>query len=156
MKPLISISAALCGLLLTSSSLIAQVDMVWDTHGAGFKVPSGFVIETNNEEEFSAGNDNLYLTITPIQDETVNEDDLADAVGIMAKELDYDLITDGDAVEMDDFVGYYVRGVKDGVSAIVMALLDTESSTNLLVVVVYAGGFEDEALMIVNSFYAYD
>jgi len=156
MKSLISISAALCGLLLTSSSLIAQVDMVWDTHGAGFKVPRGFVIETNNEEEFSAGNDNLYLTITPIQDETVNEDDLADAVGIMAKELDYDLITDGDAVEMDDFLGYYVRGVKDGVSAIVMALLDTESSTNLLVVVVYAGGFEDEALMIVNSFYAYD
>lgn len=149
-----SVATFCCFLFLTP--LTAQVEMVWDTHGLGFKVPRGFVIETNNAEEFSASNDDIWLTIAPFQNENVDEDDLADAVVDMAKEMDYDLVTDADALELHDFVGYYVRGVKDGVSAIVMALLDTESSTNLIVVIAYSDDWEDEALMIANSFYAYD
>lgn len=129
--------------------------MTWDTHGVGFKVPRGFVIETNNAEEFSAGNDNIFVTIAPIQDENISTDDLADVVAAMVKEMDYDLVTDGDAVDVHNFTGYYVRGSKDGADAIVMALLDPESATNLIVVAIYSGDYEDDALMIVNSFYSY-
>lgn len=156
MKSFSFFPAALLGLLLFCSSAVsAQVDMTWDTHGVGFKVPRGFVIETNNAEEFSAGNDNIFVTIAPIQDENISTDDLADVVAAMVKEMDYDLVTDGDAVDVQNFTGYYVRGSKDGADAIVMALLDPESATNLIVVAIYSGDYEDDALMIVNSFYSY-
>ncbi len=149
-------SVALLGLFLLSFNVVsAQVDMLWDTHRVGFKVPRGFVIETNNADEFSAGNDNVYVTISPIQDENLTTDDLAEVVAVMVKEMDYDLVTDGDAVEVQNFTGYYVRGSKDGANAIVMALLDPESATNLIVVVMYSGDFEKQALTTVNSFYSY-
>ncbi len=155
MKSFKILSTTLFALLLFSATVSAQVDMTWDTHGVGFKVPRGFVVETNNAEEFSAGNDNVFVTIAPIQDENITSDDLADVVAAMVKEMDYDLVTDGDAVEVSNFTGYYVRGSKDGASAVVMALLDPESATNLIVVAVYSGDYEDDALMIVNSFYSY-
>ncbi len=142
--------------LLLSSALKAQVDMVWDNHGIGFKVPRGFVVKTNNDSEFTATNNEVWVTILPFQDEKVTEDDLADGLVEMATGLDYDLVTDADELELDDFVGFYVRGVKDGVSAILIGLLDTESSTNLFVVIAHTEDWEDEALLIANSFYAYD
>jgi hypothetical protein len=142
-------------LLLSSQTSTAQVDMTWETHQVGFKVPRGFQIETNNAEEFSAGNDNLFVTIAPIQDENLTKDDLAEVVGAMAQELDYDLITDGSEVDVNNFTGYYKRGSKDGSSAIVMALLDPESATNLIVVAIYSDDAEDDALTVINSFYSY-
>ena len=81
---------------------------------------------------------------------------MADAVVEMAEGLDYDRIQEGDAIDIDDFTGYYVKGRKDGANAILMALLDKESSTNLLIVIVYADGYEDAAVDIAASFYAYD
>ncbi|MBK8563351.1 MAG: hypothetical protein IPN76_08380 [Saprospiraceae bacterium] len=156
MKSISHFAIAIFGfLLLTSQSLTAQIDMTWDTHRVGFKVPRGFQIETNNAEEFSAGNDNLFVTIAPIQDENISSDDLAEVVSAMAKELDYDLITDGSEVDVNNFTGYYKRGSKDGSSAIVMALLDPESATNLIVVAIYSDDSEDAALTVVNSFYSY-
>jgi len=145
----------LCATMVTFTAQ-AQTDMVWDTHGVGFSVPKNFKIEVNNAEEFSAGNDNLYLSILPIQDEWVTEDDLADAVVEMAEGLEYDRIQEGDAIDIDDFTGYYIKGRKDGANAVFMALLDKESSTNLLVVIVYADDYEDQAVDMAASFYAYD
>jgi hypothetical protein len=155
MKIHFSVMAVIC-LLLTSNILNAQVDMEWDIHGVGFKVPNGFVIKTNNEKEFTAANDEVFVTIIPVQNRKVTKDDLADAVVEMAKEMKFDELTDADELEIDDFEGYYVRGVKSDYNAIVIALLDTESSTNLLVVIGYSDDWEDEALLIANSFYAYD
>ena len=142
----------LCTFVLTSS-LHAQTDMEWDTHGVGFSVPKNFKIETNNADEFTAGNDELFLSILPIQDKTLTKDDLADAVVEMAEGLNYDRIQEGDEIDVDDFTGYYIKGRKDGVNAVFMALLDKESSTNLLVVIVYADGYEDDAVAIASSFY---
>jgi hypothetical protein len=155
MKAIQKITTTFFILFLVSMRLSAQVDMTWDTHGVGFKVPRGFVVETNTAEEFSAGNDHVFVTIAPIQDENITTDDLADIVAAMAKEMDYDLLTDGDAVTVNNFTGYYARGSKENANAIVMALLDPESSTNLIVVSVYTGDHEDDALMTINSFYSY-
>lgn len=146
---------ALCSFLLTNYNY-AQTDMIWDTHGVGFIVPDDFEIETNNAEEFTADNGNLFLSIIPFQDETVTTDDLADVVNEFAAELKYDRIHEGDEIDIDDFTGYYIKGRKDGANAVLLALLDKESSTNLLVVIVYVDGYEDEAVEIAASFYAYD
>ncbi len=145
----------LCTITL-SGFLNAQTEMIWDTHGVGFTVPKNFAIEINNAEEFTAGNDNLFLSILPIQDETITTDDLSDVVMDMAKELKYDRIQEGESIDIDDFTGYYIKGIKDGANAVMMALLDKESSTNLLVVIVYADGYEDAAVEMAASFYAYD
>ena len=142
--------------LLGTFSIQAQTDMVWDAYGVGFSVPKDFVEETNNREEFSAGNDNVFMTIMPLADETITDDDLADAVVLMAEEMEYDRIQEGDEIDIDDFTGCYVKGKKDGANAILMALLDKESSTNLFVAIVYVNGFEDAAIDMAVSFYAYD
>jgi hypothetical protein len=146
----------ICFLATTLFNLQAQTDMVWDAHGVGFTVPSDFRIETNTREEYSAGNDNLHITIMPLQDETITTDDLADVVVFMAEEFEYDRVQEGDDIDIDDFTGYYIKGKKDGANAILLALLDKESSTNLLVAILYANGFEDQAVDITASFYAYD
>ncbi|MFM9951775.1 MAG: hypothetical protein ACKV1O_27845 [Saprospiraceae bacterium] len=149
--------AATAFLCFSATNLSAQMtDMHWDTHGVGFKVPDDFAIEANNAEEFSASNDNLFLSIVPVQDLEVNDDDLAEAVVEMAKGLEYDDIEEGEAIEVDDFTGYYIKGKKDGVNAVVMAVLDKKSSTNLLVVIVYVDGYEKQAVNIAASLYAYD
>jgi hypothetical protein len=143
-------------LFLMTTTIHAQTDMIWDTHGVGFTVPDDFKIEENNAEEFTASNDYMFLSILPIQDEWVTEDDLADAVVEMAEGMEYDRIQEGDAIEIDDFTGYYIKGRKDGVNAVFFAMLDKESSTNLLLVIVYADEYEDDAVDIAVSFYAYD
>ncbi|MEK7257456.1 MAG: hypothetical protein AAB316_22060 [Bacteroidota bacterium] len=143
-------------LTLLATLVFAQKEMHWDTHGVGFSVPSNFKEETNNAEEYTASNDNLFLSIFPIQDETLTEGDLAQAVIEMATGLEYDLVDEVDQIEIDDFTGYYVSGKKDGVSAVLMALMDVESSTNLLVVIVYNDDYFDEAVDMAGSFFAYD
>ncbi|NUO02044.1 MAG: hypothetical protein HUU01_15675 [Saprospiraceae bacterium] len=144
-------------LSFAATNLSAQMtDLHWDTHGVGFKVPSNFVVEANNAEEFTASNDNLFLSIIPIQDESVTDDNLAEAVVEMAKGLEYDDIEEGEAMEVDDFTGYYIKGRKEGVNAVVMAMLDKKSSTNLLIVIVYADGYENQAVEVAASLYAYD
>jgi hypothetical protein len=142
--------------VLVTFGIQAQTDMVWDAYGVGFSVPKDFVEETNNREEFTAGNDNVFLTIMPLADESLTEDDLADAVVLMAEEMEYDRIQEGDAIDIDDFTGYYVKGKKDGVNAVLLALLDKESDTNLFVAIVYTNGYEDTAVEMAASFYAYD
>ncbi len=156
MKFYFSSLCTMLSLFLLSTSVQAQTDMEWDTHGVGFSVPNNFKIEANNAEEFTASNDNLYLSILPIQDETITKDDLVDAVDAFAKELQYDRVQEGDEIDIDDFTGYYIKGRKDGANAVLLALLDKESSTNLLVVIVYADGYENNAIKIAKSFYAYD
>jgi hypothetical protein len=137
-------------------TLSAQTLMHWDTHGVAFTVPDNFKIITNNAEEYSAENRNLSLTIVPVQDEEVTSDNLKEALTIMAKEMDYDSIEKMADAQVQDFEAYYMIGKKDGVKALLMAMLDTESSTNLLVVIVYKEGHEDTAIDIANSFEAYD
>ena len=148
--------AVLSALLFTSVQLSAQTAMEWTDHGIGFSVPDDFSIVTNTGEEFTAVNEHVFLTMAPIQDETITEDNLAEAVVEMAKELEYDVVDEADAIDIDDFTGYYVKGTLGSAHAVVMALMDTESSTNLLVIIAYDKGYENEALKIAASFYAFD
>lgn len=156
MKKLLCSAILLGSFCCWANTLSGQTKMLWDTHGVGFTVPDDFKIDTNNGDEFTAGNDHLLLSIMPIQDETVTEDNLADAVVEMATAMDYDVVNEADAIDIDDFTGYYVQGTLDEAHVVVMALLDKKSSTNLLVVIAYDNGYENAAIKIAGSFYAYD
>ncbi|MCB0522467.1 MAG: hypothetical protein H6577_18220 [Lewinellaceae bacterium] len=156
MKKSVAFFALYFSLFCSFNWLAAQTQMHWDTHGVGFSVPNDFKIDINNGDEFTAGNDHLLLSIMPIQDETVTEDNLADAVVEMATAMDYDVVNEADAIDIDDFTGYYVKGSLDEAHVVVMALLDKKSSTNLLVVIAYDNGYENAAVKVARSFYAYD
>lgn len=154
--PFFTLSLALFASFLTPTLLTAQTEMRWDTHGVGFTVPDDFKVSANNAEEYTAGNDNLVLSIAPIQDENISKENLAQAVMAMAVEMKYDALDESDEINIHDFTGYYIKGKKDGLNAVVIALLDKESSTNLMVVIIYDDSYFDEAVAIANSFVAYD
>lgn len=148
--------ALFCLLLASMQTSFAQSEFRWNEHGVGFSVPDDFHIEANNAEEFSAGNEVLFLSIVPIQDENITEDNLAEALVAMAEEMEYDRLEKVAETTLQDFVGYYTIGTKDGANALLMTLLDTQSSTNLLIVIVYADQGQRAAIQIANSFFAYD
>ncbi len=141
---------------LLLGNAFAQEDYTWDHHGIGFSAPSNFVTETNNSSEFSADNGSVFLYLLPWQDASINDDNLADATIEVALEMEYDQLTDADELSIQDFEGYYVEGEKDGMNAFVACLLDTESPTNVIVVILYSDGHVDDAAGILTSLYAYD
>ncbi|HMG15497.1 MAG TPA: hypothetical protein VK590_08630 [Saprospiraceae bacterium] len=143
-------------LISINCTLFSQDEYKWDSHGIGFKAASDMKVTVNKADEFEATNEKITLDIFPWQDENVNKDDLADGIISIAKELKFDNVHDADAMEIDDFQGYYVLGTKDGVEALIMILLDKESSTNMIVTIVYEKGNQDAAIKIADSFYAYD
>ncbi|MBK6994175.1 MAG: hypothetical protein IPH31_04360 [Lewinellaceae bacterium] len=152
----LGLSAGLFGLFLVSTNLVAQTEMRWDTHGIGFTVPSDFKVSTNNKEVYTAENEHLILSISPIQDEEISKENLEDAVLAMATAMEYESLDEADEININDFTGYYIKGTRDDMYAVVMALMDKKSSTNLLVVIAYDNDRFEEAVAIAKSFFAYD
>lgn len=143
--------------LLCQNTLHAQQDWRWEQHGVGFSAPSNMRITTNNDSEFTAEGSDLVLSIYVEQNGEVNDNNLAEAVIAAAKELNYDEVTAADEVEIDDFKGYFVEGTKGDIGALILALLDTKSSTNLVIVIAYTtDDTREKAIKIADSFYAFD
>ncbi len=139
-----------------SISTNAQTAWEWDTHGIGFETPDNFVVGVNNSEEFSSSNEYVYVSLIPWNDETVTEEDLEKTLVNIAVEMEYDEITEAEDLEIDDFTGVGLNGKKDGVNAVIALLLDSESGTNLIVVIAYENGYDTTASVILTSIYAYD
>jgi hypothetical protein len=149
--------ALFVALSLLVNTAFAQQDWRWDTHGVGFSAPSNLRVTTNNASEFVAEGRDLVLSIYAEQDGEVSEETLAEALVAAAEELEYDNITAADELSIDDFVGYFVEGTKDGVGALIITLLDKKSSTNLVVVMAYTTeAARQKAIEIGDSFYAFD
>lgn len=143
------------------SPLIAQTAYEWDHHGIGFKITEDFTVSTNNSNEFSAASSDgqIGIAIIPWQDEEVSEEDLEDT----AIEIALDMLdkkgseVDGDNISIHDFTGYYVISANSAGNMMLIALLlDKESATNIVVAIDFLEGNENEAVEILNSFYAYD
>ena len=142
--------------VLTTTTLSAQTEWHWDTHGIAFNAPENFRITKNDASEFEANNSNIYLSIIPWQDGEVSEGNMAEMILGIAKEMKYDNLHDADKLAVSDFSGYFVEGSKDGANAFIACLIDTESSTNMIVIITYNDGFVDPAADILASFHAYD
>lgn len=139
------------------NTAFAQKDWQWPAHGVGFSAPANLKVTVNNDDEFAAEGSDLVLSIQPIQDASLTADNLAEALVAAATELEYDDIHAASALAIDDFVGYFVEGTKDGVGAFIIMLLDTESSTNLIIVMAYTSDAgRTKAISIGDSFYAFD
>lgn len=149
--------ALLFTLAFLAQTAFAQKDWRWEQHGVGFSAPANLRITTNNASEFTAEGSDLVLSIYVEQDGEVDKEVLAEALVAAAKELQYDEISNADELEIDDFVGYFVEGTKDGVGAFIITLLDKKSSTNLVIVIAYTtDSARETAIKIGDSFYAFD
>lgn len=143
--------------VLLANTTFAQQDWRWDNHGVGFSAPANLRVTANNANEFSAEGSDILLAIYVEQDGEVSEETLAEALVAAATELEYDDISAVDALEIDDFTGFFVEGTKDGVGAFILTLLDKKSSTNLVVVIAYTNeNARQKAIAIGDSFYAFD
>lgn len=142
--------------LVLCASANAQTTWEWDSHGVGFETPHGFSITTNNHEEFEAENDNVFVSISAWQDESITEDHLADFLIEFAVELEYDVISELSEIVHGDLVGFGADGTKDGTNVLIATFLDTKSGTNLIVVIGYQHGYDDTAADILASIYPYD
>lgn len=126
----------------------------WDKHGLGFKVPSDFKVQTNSVDQFSASNDQLQLSVTPITNQELNADQLTEAAVYRAYKLGCPKVTMAKMVEADNFIGSYVEGKNAGKNVIVMTMLDTKTNTSKALVLNYADGGYDQAISIVTGFHA--
>ncbi len=139
------------------NTAFAQKDWQWATHGVGFSAPANLKVTANDASEFSAEGSDLFITIHADQDESVTEETLAEALVAAATEMKYDEISAADALNIHDFVGYFVEGSKDGIGALIITLLDKKSSTNLIIVMAYTSdAARTKAIEIGDSFYAFD
>lgn len=120
--------------LLLSTLLLIQQTMLPKPKCAGTHMASVLLFPTTSKLKKTMQKNTLhqtttsFLSIIPIQDENLTADHLAEAVVEMAKELEYDVVDNADETTMQDFTGYYVVGQKDGVNAIVMAMMDTRAA----------------------------
>ncbi len=153
MKKILLISTLI--LLFTFSKPVLAQDLKtwkWDTYGINFGVPNDFQVDTNIGDEFSGFAIGLSLTIFPWKDAEISTEHLAEATVELAKEMEYSEITNADNVQLNGFEGVYVQGVKDGVNALILSLLDPESDNNFYVVITFEDTYEEDAMAIVKSF----
>ncbi|MFT5337958.1 MAG: hypothetical protein ACJAY8_000743 [Sphingobacteriales bacterium] len=134
----------------------AQDAFEWDAHGIGFTLPDGFTVTSNSGEEFSGASENIFITMIPWNDADITEADLEDVVVQAASDMAYDDIHDAFDASVHDFVGVGVYGTKDGVDAVIAAILDTKSGTNMIIIIGYNSGYGEKAQAIYKSMYAYD
>lgn len=142
--------------LCVVSLVSAQDTYEWDSHGIGFTLPAGFEISTNTDEEFTAGNDQMSFSLIPWDDAEITEEQLGDVVVEIATELEYDDVHDAFDAKVDEFVGVGIYGTKDGVDAVIAAILDKTSGTNIIVIITYAPEFGEAAEDIYYSLYSYE
>ena len=137
----------------------AQTEYEWEHYGVGFSVTEDFEVEVNNEKEFTAvSSDGLIdISVLPWSDGTVNEDDLDEHLIDFASEI-FDEADDlvADDLEIDDFIGSFLVAQQNEALILAAFMLDIHSQTNVTVQITFEEGNEDEAIKILESFYAFD
>ena len=143
-------------MMMSIQFVTGQTEMRWDSYGLGFTLEKGMNIITNNGEEFTAESKDIFLTIHPFTEVNVTEENLIEAVITMAEELELEDISDADVLELSDLYGVYIEGTTNSKSSFLIALMDTESAQNYIVIVLFTERSRDAAIRLVHSFFPYD
>jgi len=132
----------------------AQQAYVWEEYGISFSLADDFAEVTNNQEEFSATGDAMEFAIIPFKDASVSDSDITTFTIGIANSLDLEGVDDVNTIQLNDFQGGYVEGVKDGVKIFLLGLIDPNSETNFFVIITFINEDEnaiDEAIAICES-----
>ncbi len=137
-----------------SGNLVAQTEWKWDSHNIAFSTPENFKVSTNNDNIFQAENNEISLTIAPWQDKAVNDATIVDALVKLAADMAYDDITDARKLAFEKFSGYGINGKKGEDNAAILILINTESSSNIVVIIAYSVAAEKSASEILSSLHS--
>lgn len=127
----------------------------WDTYKIKYSAPSNFKVSQNTKDVFSAGNQNVNLTIYPRTGESLGYDDMTNALRKWAKSSKVSFT--GTPEQLNDLNGYwgvYIDGTaENGNPTTMLLLIDPDyPEIALYVWLQYQDGYVDTAVEILKSF----
>jgi len=127
----------------------------WDSYKTKFEIPSDFNITTSDSKRFSAGNNDINLSIYPRLDEYLSYEQMENSLAKWAAENGVAL-TDEGVVYLDDLNGYWgvmAHGTKDDFPIFLMLIIDPDyEDTSLYIWLSYRESKIEVAEKILMSF----
>ncbi|GAB4339652.1 MAG: hypothetical protein OHK0038_18890 [Flammeovirgaceae bacterium] len=153
MKKSIFASFVAVFMLLISTQIQAQAleQWTWKDYNLSFSIPKGFKVETSTGKEFSGKCESSkihFFSITPYQDSKVTEENLKEAIGIMAKEAKM-RVSETKHIEFNGFKGYYAEGTIEGLPAFFCCILNPNDDNNFIITILHEN--TDAAVKVIKS-----
>ncbi len=156
MKKFTVLSVMLVCLLATSVSAQEMKLFNWTTYKTQFEIPSNFVVQKNDITEFTAGTEEIVLTVYPRKGEEVDFENMPAALADWATENKLENlgeITELDGEQLKGYWGVFQEGTYNGLPVIVMLIVDPDySDIGFYIWLNYTEGNEDVCVKILKSF----
>jgi hypothetical protein len=154
MKMRTSLLILALGLFAGTVSAQSMKKWTWDSYKMAFSVPADFKVLEKSSTMFSAGNEDINLTIYPEKGETVTKAEMKNLLRAWAR--DNKLKFDGSPEIMTDlnrYWGVYIDGVANELPTSILMLIDPDyPDIKHYVWIQYAADEEDTAVKILTSF----
>lgn len=140
-------------LVLVAVSGFSQKNYVWKQYNIQITVPNDFKVVKNTSKEFEMKGEGMELSML-IHEENVAIEDLDDAAIEGAKAMKLQEIDEAHQVKVNEFLGFYVEGFKDGNRIMFACLGNPKSHTNFFIAIMFDDEdkvAEEDALEILNS-----
>jgi hypothetical protein len=144
-------------LLLGLNTLYGQMkSWTWSNYKMKFQAPNSFSIKESSSTVFSAGNDNIYLTIYPKKGEELTYDKMKGALQKWARDngIEWNSTDLGYMSSLNRYWGYYIDGKgSNGLPTSLLLLVDPDYPENSFYVwLQYQSSYVDTAVEILKSF----
>ncbi|HTM93818.1 MAG TPA: hypothetical protein VL095_15455 [Flavisolibacter sp.] len=144
-------------LALSLNILYAQMkSWTWSNYKMKFQAPNTFTIKESSATVFSAGNDNIYLTIYPKKGEKLTYERMKDALQKWARDngVEWNSSDLGYMSSLNRYWGYYIDGKgSNGLPTSLLLLVDPDYTDNSFYVwLQYQSGYVDTVVDILKSF----
>jgi hypothetical protein len=149
----------LAALLTISFNLLYAQSMkawTWADYKMKFEAPNNLTIKESSGTKFSAGNDNIFLTIYPRKGESLTYTGMKDALQKWARDskVDFSSSDVGYMSNLNRYWGYYIDGTgSNGLPTSLLLLVDPDyPEYSFYVWLQYQSGYLDTAVDILKSF----
>jgi hypothetical protein len=145
-------------LTLSLNFLFAQSmkSWTWADYKMKFQAPNNLVVKESSGTIFSAGNDNIYLTIYPKKGENLTYSSMKDVLQKWARDnnVDFNSSDVGYMSNLNRYWGYYIDGTgSNGLPTSLLLLTDPDyPEYSFYVWLQYQSGQLDTAVDILKSF----
>ena len=147
---------ALFGLCFTFLYAQSMKNWTWADYKMKFQAPNDLSVKESSGTIFSAGNDDIYLTIYPKKGENLDYDRMKGALQKWARDskVDFSSSNVGYMSSLNRYWGYYIDGTgENGLPTSLLLLVDPDyTDYSFYVWVQYRSGFVDTAVKILKSF----
>lgn len=128
----------------------------WSDYKMKFQAPNNFTVKESSGTIFSAGNDNIYLTIYPKKGENLTYSSMKNVLQKWARDnnVDFNSSDMGYMSNLNRYWGYYIDGTgSNGLPTSLLLLTDPDyPEYSFYVWLQYQSGYLDTAVDILKSF----